>query len=82
MLRHNVFCKILYHWEGCIAMRALEKVVILLPINLVNDELIVGAYCVPVVLFGCGKVLPAEIALVLHHRLKFGMFCCSVFFQQ
>ena len=63
-------------------MGALEKVVVLLLIYLVNDELVVSANCVPVVLFCCGKVLPAKIALVLHHGLKLWMVCGSVLFQQ
>ena len=46
------------------AMGALEKVVVFLPIHLLNDELVVGANSVSVVLFCCGEVLSAKIALV------------------
>ena len=49
------------------AMGALEKVVVFLPIHLLNDELVVGANSVSVVLFCCGEVLSAKIALVFDH---------------
>ena len=64
------------------AMGALEKVLVFLPVHLLDDELVVGANCVSVVLFCRGEVLSAKIALIFDHRLKLWMFCCSVLFQQ
>ena len=66
MLRHNVLCQIFYQCERLTTVGALEKVVLFLLIEPVDEELVVRIDKVLVVLFSRGEVLLTKVALVLH----------------